>query len=84
MAAGSGRTSQAHDRIPDGVCVIELEEWRQACRRKQLSDTGKDDAERKAFQRARRDMSRSYSLGEFGSSVWLTGHAGRNSGDTIK
>jgi hypothetical protein len=74
MIAEAGIVSRGHDRIPDGVRVIDTEEWRAACRRKQLSANGEYEAEKKAFQRALGDMSRSGLLGQFGQSVWLPGH----------
>jgi len=73
VIAGKGYVSRGHDRIPDGAFVVTLDDWRAACRRKGLSKEGGDEAEKKAFQRARGDMSRSGFVGDYDAHVWLIG-----------
>ena len=68
--AGKGYTSRGHDRIPDGVFVVAIDDWRAACRRRGLSKEGGDEAEKKAFQRARGDMSRNGFVADYDTSVW--------------
>jgi hypothetical protein len=73
VIAGKGYVSRGHDRIPDGVFVVALDDWRAACRRKGLSKEGGDEAEKKAFQRARGDMSRAGFVADYDAHVWLVG-----------
>jgi hypothetical protein len=70
VIAGKGYKSGGHDRIPDGAFVVALDDWRAACRGRGLSATGEDEAEKKAFQRARRDLSCDGFVGDYDTSVW--------------
>lgn len=72
LLSGNGEQSRGHPRIPDGVMLIKLSAWREACCDKGLSGTGKQEAEKKAFQRALKDLEEASRIGYFGEFVWLT------------
>ena len=54
LLAGGGK-HVPHDRIPDGAECVTADAWRAACKRKGLS-TGEPESERKAFNRAQKDL----------------------------
>ena len=58
-------------RIPNGVMVLKLSEWRPRCKARGLTGTGTDEAEKKAFQRAFEDLQKAGLIATFGDLVWL-------------
>ena len=83
VIAGSARPSSGHDRIPDGAALVLKNDWRQACRAKQLSE-GDPASEKKAFQRAVVTLDRLGCIGQHGDFVWrIKNHEGTGDrGDT--
>ena len=83
VVAGSARPSSGHDRIPDGAALVLKNDWRQACRTKQLSE-GDPASEKKAFQRAVVTLDRLGCIGQHGDFVWrIKNHEGTGDrGDT--
>ncbi len=57
--AGKFTLSHRNQRLPDGLKLVLLEDWRQACRAARLSaEDATSSAERQAFSRATRDLER--------------------------
>lgn len=73
LAFADCKTMPNHPRIPPNVSVVSKAAWRDACRRKQLSAEGSDEAEKKAFSRGHEAMSRDGLIGSYGGWVWLIG-----------
>ena len=71
IIAGKGRLSLHHERISDGAVLVSKSDWRTACRAKSLSDSGEEEAEKKAFARAVRDLENRDLVAAFGDRVWL-------------
>jgi hypothetical protein len=67
---GIGRRLESGSGVPPAATAISVDEWRAACRRAPLS-TGREDAERKAIQRARQTLLDAKIVGEHNSFVWL-------------
>lgn len=75
LIAGRFQVSRSHPRIPDGIQLVDVNEWRAACATRRLSE-GNDDSERKAFNRAKQALSGAHWIWEYNSSVWLlSGHS---------
>jgi hypothetical protein len=66
---GHFAVSENHERIPDGVHLIDFEAWREACRKKGLS-AGNEKSEERAFRRAVADLSAASLISRYGKWVW--------------
>jgi hypothetical protein len=75
-----GALAKGHARAPDGVRLVPLQTWREACRRKRLS-TGEVDRENRAFLRAVDALTDADWIGEFDDAVWLLGGQHRSTGE---
>ncbi len=71
LIAERGDKAKGHARIPDGVTVIKLSDWRAACRDRSLSTSGEAEAEKKAFGRAVDALEKASFIARFGDFVWL-------------
>jgi AAA domain len=69
IIGGKGTPAQGHPRAPDGATLIAKADWRDACRRRHLSD-GTQENEKKAFQRAVIALSQANLIGDHGDDVW--------------
>jgi hypothetical protein len=69
--SGAGESACGHVRAPDGAVLISKKVWREACRERRLSEEGNPASERKAFDRAVRELRAIGLLGEYGDVVWL-------------
>jgi hypothetical protein len=71
IIGGRCRRAAGHLRAPSGSTLVLRNDWRSACRSKQLSAEGDPESERKAFQRAVQVLERSKCIGTYGEDVWL-------------
>ena len=59
-------------RIPDNVVCVTVDRWREACRQKRLTGDKSIDAEKKAWQRAFRELTaQNGPVGSYDDHVWL-------------
>lgn len=79
FASAECKSVEHHDRIPAGTLVVSKEDWRSACRRKQLSADGGEAAEIQAFKRAHKSLSKSGLIGSFDGLIWLIGTGDKQS-----
>jgi hypothetical protein len=69
VIAGHGRRID-HERIPDGVVCVDLEEWRSACYLKNICSSDSQDARRQAFFRAFKQLERMSLITSHDQHVW--------------
>ncbi len=68
---GKFTVSKGLGRIPDGVQLVKIEDWRRACRKKRLSPGGKGkDTEHRTFRRAVEKLSAANLIGQYDQWVW--------------
>jgi hypothetical protein len=67
---GKGTLSKGHERIPDGLTLINVDDWRAARRKKRLSE-GDNDSEERAFRRTKQQLSADGWVGAYDAWVWL-------------
>jgi hypothetical protein len=71
---GADKCIKAHniDRVPEGVDLVKMGAWRQACEEKRLAPGAvQDDSEKKAFRRACQALDAEGWIGVTGEWVWL-------------
>lgn len=72
IIAGNFQKSRGHARIPDGAKLVNVDDWRAACRTRRLGE-GSEESESKAFRRAKQALSSDGFIGEYNSFVWPIG-----------
>jgi len=74
--------SRNHDRIPDGMQLVDRDAWRKACRRKGLSE-GDEESEKRAFRRAVNQLSGAGLVGAYSTYVWPIPGQGRTTSGEV-